>query len=190
MREGSSGAAPLRKLRFAEVTKTNRADFEKFFESKGAPSYCWCMAWREIADRQHASNADRKAGIMSRIKAGTPVGILAYSDGEPVGWCSIAPRETYLRLSKQQDDAEEGVWSIACFYVPRRLRRGRLGAALLDAAVAHAFGKGAKAVEAYPVDEASPSYRFMGFRKMYEPLGFRETGKAGTRRTIVRLDRP
>jgi GNAT superfamily N-acetyltransferase len=178
------------KLRFAEVTKANRSDFEKLFEAKGGPSYCWCMAWREIADRQHASNADRKAGIMSRIAAGTPVGILAYSEGEPVGWCSIAPRETYLRLSKQQDDTEQDVWSIACFYVPRRLRRGRLGAALLDAAVAHAFKKGARAVEAYPVDDTSPSYRFMGFRKMYAPLGFRETGKAGTRRTIVRLDRP
>jgi hypothetical protein len=56
--------------------------------------------------------------------------------------------------------------------------------------VAHAFGKGAKAVEAYPVDETSPSYRFMGFRRMYEPLGFREAGRAGTRRTVMRLDRP
>lgn len=180
---------PTAKLRFAEVTKATQGDFEKLFESKGAPSYCWCMAWRDMTNRQQASNAERKAGMMSRIAAGTPIGILAYSDGEPVGWCSVAPRGTYRKLSRQQDDAEEGIWSIACFYVPRARRGSGLGAALLDAAVKHAFAKGASAVEAYPVDEASPSYRFMGFRKMYEPLGFRETGKAGTRRTIMRLER-
>jgi GNAT superfamily N-acetyltransferase len=191
VRAASKGTGPTRsKLRFAEVTPATRADFERLFEAKGGPSYCWCMAWREIDDRQHASNADRKAGMMGRIEAGTPVGILAYADGEPVGWCSVAPRESYLKLSKRQDDAEEGIWSIACFYVPRRMRRDGLASALLDAAVEHAFKKGAKAVEAYPVDETSPSYRFMGFRRMYEPLGFRATGTAGTRRTIMRLDRP
>ncbi|WP_292633096.1 GNAT family N-acetyltransferase, partial [Mesorhizobium sp.] len=79
-------------------------------------------------------------------------------------WCSVAPRETYRKLSKQQDDSETGIWSIVCFYVPRALRGGGLASALLDAAIDHAFGKGARVIEAYPVDEAAPSYRFMGFR--------------------------
>ena len=34
------------------------------------------------------------------VKAGTPVGVLAFDGDEPVGWCSIAPRETYARLSR------------------------------------------------------------------------------------------
>jgi GNAT superfamily N-acetyltransferase len=177
-------------LRFAAVTKATRADFEKLFEAKGGPKYCWCMVWRDMPDRQHASNADRKAEMLAHIEAGTPVGILAYAEGEPVGWCSVAPRESLRRLSPQQDDSEAGVWSIVCFYVPRALRGGGLAAALLEAAVKHAFEQGAKAVEAYPVDEDSPSYRFMGFRGMYGPLGFRETGMAGSRRHVVRLERP
>jgi hypothetical protein len=32
------------------------------------------------------------------VKAGMPIGILAYDGRDPVGWCSIAPRETYGRL--------------------------------------------------------------------------------------------
>jgi GNAT superfamily N-acetyltransferase len=179
----------MTKLSFAEVTKATRADFEQLFESKGGPSYCWCMAWRAVPNRQDASNAERKREMIGRVEAGTPVGILAYQSGQPVGWCSVAPRQTYLRLSRQQDDGEAGVWSIVCFYVPRALRRGGLAAALLDAAVDHAFAKGATAVEAYPVDEDSPSYRFMGFRKMFEARGFRETGKAGSRRHVMRLGR-
>ena len=64
-------------LRFAEVTQATRADFERLFESKGGPSYCWCMAWRDMPNRQHASNAERKREITARIEADTPVGILA-----------------------------------------------------------------------------------------------------------------
>jgi hypothetical protein len=73
--------------------------------------------------------------------------------------------------------------------VPRALRGAGLGAALLDAAILHAFASGASAIEAYPVDRASPSYSFMGFREMFAARGFRETGMAGTRRHVMRLAR-
>jgi hypothetical protein len=43
-------------------------------------------------------------------------------------------------------------------------------------------------VEAYPVDPDSPSYRFMGFADLFETAGFREVGRAGKRRHVVRLD--
>jgi hypothetical protein len=49
--------------------------------------------------------------------------------------------------------------------------------------------RGARLVEAYPVDKAAPSYRFMGFRAMFIARGFHEVGIAGTRRHIMRLDR-
>jgi GNAT superfamily N-acetyltransferase len=178
-------------LRFAEVTQATRADFEALFEAKGGPRYCWCMAWRALPGRrEHVPNAVKKQVMTGLIEAGTPVGILAYSQGEAVGWCSVAPRQTYRRLSPQQDDAETGIWSIVCFYVPRRLRGTGMAAALLEAAVKHAFEKGARAVEAYPVDRASPSYSFMGFRDMFSAHGFRETGTAGSRRHVMRLERP
>jgi GNAT superfamily N-acetyltransferase len=179
----------MKSLSFAEVTKANLADFEQLFEAKGGPRYCWCMAWRNMPNREHASNDERKAGIVGMIQAGTPIGILAYSDGEPIGWCSVAPRESYRRLSRGQDDSERGIWSIVCFYVPRTLRGNGLSAALLKAAVTHAFTNGAQTVEAYPVDAASPSYTFMGFRKLFEAAGFKEIGRAGSRRHIMRLER-
>ena len=58
---------------------------------------------------------------------------------------------------------------------------------LIEAAVDHARGKGATVVEAYPVDPTSPSYRFMGFVGTFESMGFREVGRAGTRRHVMRL---
>ena len=178
------------KLRFAEVNEATYSDFEKLFQAKGGPRYCWCMAWRDMPDRSHATNEERKRKMTAVIEAGTPVGILAYSEGEPVGWCSVAPRETLRKLSPEQDNGELSIWSIVCFYVPRSLRGGGLAPALLDAAVKHAFKKGARVVEAYPVDPDSPSYRFMGFREMFSARGFRETGTAGSRRHVMRLERP
>jgi GNAT superfamily N-acetyltransferase len=180
-------------FRFAPVTAENRDDFEKLFEAPGAPKYCWCMAWRPLPggsrERQSKSSADRKEVMMGLIQGGTPVGLLAYQGEEPIGWCSVAPRETFLKLSPDQNAAETNTWSITCFYVPRSRRRSGLAGALLDAAIRHAFNQGAEAVEAYPVDPDSPSYRFMGFHEMYARRGFRETGLAGTRRHVVRLER-
>lgn len=146
------------------------------------------MAWRH-SSREHIQSDEKKRMMMALIDAGTPVGIVAELDGNIVGWCSVAPRETYRKLSNQQDDGEAGVWSIVCFYVPRSLRGGGLASALLDAAIKHAFAKGAQVIEAYPVDEGAPSYRFMGFRAMFAARGFRQTGMAGSRRHVMRLER-
>ncbi|RWE78964.1 GNAT family N-acetyltransferase [Mesorhizobium sp.] len=187
--QGSQPQKPdLSGIRFVEVTQETRGRFETLFEQPGAPKYCWCMAWRH-SSREHVQSDEKKRMMMALIDAGTPVGIVAELDGKPVGWCSVAPRETYRKLSKQQDDSETGIWSIVCFYVPRALRGGRLASALLDAAVDHAFGKGARVIEAYPVDGAAPSYRFMGFRDMFAARGFHEIGTAGTRRHVMRLGR-
>ncbi|MER8502695.1 MULTISPECIES: GNAT family N-acetyltransferase [unclassified Mesorhizobium] len=147
------------------------------------------MAWRNLDRREHVENDEKKRAMMTLIDAGTPVGIVAQIDGRTVGWCSIAPRETYRKLSRQQDDSEMGIWSIVCFYVPRALRGGGLASALLDAAIDHAFAKGARTIEAYPVDQASPSYSFMGFRDTFAARGFREIGMTGSRRHVMRLER-
>lgn len=179
----------LAKLQFTEVTKETCADFENLFEAPGGPKYCWCTAWRHLRSREHVQNDEMKRAMMALIERGTPVGIVAELEGRTVGWCSVAPRETYRKLSRQQDDSERGIWSIVCFYVPRALRGGGLATALLDAAIDHAFAKGAMTIEAYPVDKASPSYRFMGFRNMFLARGFHETGMAGSRRHVMRLER-
>ncbi|RWK06466.1 GNAT family N-acetyltransferase [Mesorhizobium sp.] len=176
------------RIRFIEVTRETRGRFEDLFEQPGAPKYCWCMAWRR-SSREHIQNDEKKRMMTTLIDQGTPVGIVAELAGRMVGWCSVAPRETYRRLSKQQDDSETGIWSIVCFYVPKALRGGGLASALLDAAIKQAFAKGARVIEAYPVDEAAPSYRFMGFRDMFVARGFHEVGTAGTRRHVMRLER-
>ncbi len=173
-------------LEFREVGSDNWSDLVTLMESRGGPGYCWCLAWRDRhAVRRTLDLEGRREAMHARVDAGTPVGILAYDDGEPAGWCSIAPRDTYLELGGLDDG--EGIWSLVCFFVPVRHRGRGLAESLLGAAVRTARDHGARAVEAYPVDPDSPSYRFMGFVPMFERAGFREVGRAGTRRHVMRL---
>lgn len=174
-------------LKIVPVTEANWADLERLFEAKGGPSYCWCMAWRRMDNRAKATSSDRKQALRAYVAAGHPVGLLAFMNEEPVGWCSVAPRETYRKLSPNQDDDQDKVWSIACFFVPKRHRGKGIAAALLEAAAEHAFANGARVVEAYPVDADSPSYRFMGFRPMFQSRGYKRIGAAGSRRHVMRL---
>lgn len=179
------------KLTVKEVTAARWADFDRFFSARGAPSYCWCMAWRDTPDGiRRAGHAGRKAALKHRVDEGTPIGLLGYADGEPVAWCSVAPRETFRALRDRKDDltGESGVWSIVCFFIARPWRKLGLAPVMLAAAVKHARKRGAKLVEAYPVDEDSPSYRFMGFVPMYERQGFVEIARAGTRRHVMQLE--
>ena len=175
--------ASLDTLEFREVTPERWPDFERLFAGRGGPKNCWCMIFRAQGDEtRHSDGASRKAAMERRISGGMPVGILAYLDGEPIAWCSIAPKATFARLGEN----ENGLWSITCFFAPRRFRGQHISERLLEAAIAHARAQGATTIEAYPVDPDSPSYRFMGFRQTFERAGFVRTGHLGTRRHVMR----
>ncbi len=175
-------------LEFLEVNAARWRDFEALFEGRGAPKYCWCMVFRAPPNQSHApDNTAKKAGMRRRVLANEPVGILACAEGTPVAWCSIAPVGTFERLGKAVERGREGVWALTCFFVPRRLRGQGLARRLLGAAIEHARARGARTIEAYPVDPDSPSYRFLGFVPMFEAAGFEEAGRLGTRRHVMRL---
>ena len=145
------------------------------------------MVFRAL-DRKTATSATKKAAMRTRVAAGTPIGILGYLDGEPIAWCSVAPKATFERLGDVKDDTTDldTLWSITCFFVPRQYRGQGVTAHLIKAAVTHAKAHGARVVEAYPVDRSSPSYRFMGFVPAFERERFRSVGRAGIRRHIYR----
>jgi GNAT superfamily N-acetyltransferase len=176
-------------LIFRPVTSANWDDFEALFEAPGAPKYCWCMVWRVNATERHeAKGAQRKPMMKSRIDDGVPVGLLAYKEGIPAAWVSIAPKQTHHRLGGPDPAPGENVWSLTCMFVPKKLRGQGLARRLIAAAVDHARAEGANIVEAYPVDPDSPSYKFMGLVPVFETDGFRDLGMAGTRRHVMRLD--
>jgi GNAT superfamily N-acetyltransferase len=128
------------------------------------------------------------------LEGGRIPGVLAYLDGRPVGWCSVAPREEYPALDRspvlRRVDGEP-VWSIVCFYIDRRVRRRGVMGALLRGAVEHAGRNGARVVEAYPVDPVrgpvGTGSAFAGFAAAFREAGFTEVARRSATRPIMRL---
>lgn len=171
-------------LSYKPVDRRNWEDLEKLFESRGGPSYCWCMVWRKMEKGgNRSSKAEKKAALKSYVEEGTPIGLLCYNSSEPIAWCSIAPRESHRSLSG--DEQLNDVWSLTCFFIKREYRKQGLTEKFIREAMKYAKDNGAMYVEAYPVDPDSPSYRFMGFKKVFEEIGFDFRHKAGKRRNVM-----
>lgn len=126
-----------------------------------------------------------------------PPGVLVYDEaGVPSGWCAVAPRAAYPRLTTYRaaaaTDDEDGLWAVTCFVVRVGARRQGLAGVLLDGAVELARRHGARLVEAYPLDTtlrtASSSELFHGPLSVFLAAGFREVGtRTSLARPVVRL---
>ena len=174
-----------------EVDAARWPDFERLFESRGGPRWCWCRMWRRDADgRMPHDRAHMKEAMWQRIALGGRVGLLAYVDGEPAAWCSVAPRETFVGLGGVEEPGEDpaAVWSLTCFYVRNTFRHRGLMDLLIEEAARHARKHGAEVIEAYPVPPDGPSYRFCGFIPVFVAHGFSEVGRAGKRRHVMRRE--
>ena len=165
------------------VTPERWSDMVELFGDNGAQSGCWCM-WFRVPPKTWSANgnAGNRKAMLTRVAGGDVPGLLAYRDGKPVGWVSVAPRLDYERIEGTGDKAwpaEGPVWSVVCFFMGPGERGQGVGTALLAAAVEHARRSGAKVLEAYPIERDGPSNAeaFTGVRSMYEKAGFRETGR-------------
>ena len=174
------------KLEFRAVGPDDWPDVARLFEARGGPKYCWCTLWRPGSRAARKDPAGKRAVLRRAVRGGTPVGLLAYSGADPVGWCSVAPRDTFRDLGGGSYGPGTRVWAIVCFFVPRPMRRRGVQTRLLAAACALAADEGADVIEAYPVDPESPSYRFMGLAPTFLAAGFEEFGRIGKRRYAMR----
>src|SRR5687767_5374795 len=122
------------KTTYKPVDAKTWKDLVTLFESKGGPHYCWCMVWRNMKDgTSRSSDTGKKASLKSYIARKIPVGLLGYSGKEAIAWCSIAPRESFRKLSG--DDSLKDVWSLVCFYIKKEFRHQNIISSLIEAAL-------------------------------------------------------
>lgn len=153
------------------------------------------MTWRLPAKQYQMNKGARNKQALRRLAAKSPApGMLAYVNDEPVGWCSVAPREHFSYLSTSRvlrpiDD--ERVWSVSCIFILPAFRRQGISVRLLGAAVALAKREGARIVEGYPVipynDSMPPVFAWTGMRSAFVAAGFEEVARGSPKRPIMRL---
>jgi GNAT superfamily N-acetyltransferase len=184
----------LDRVAYKPVTEKEWPDMQALFAQGHEYAGCWCMYWRIKRSEfdQHYGQGNKQA--MERIiQSGRVPGILAYLNGQPIGWCSVAPREHFPVLNRSRtlkpvDDLP--VWSIVCFFVAKPYRRCGLCAALTRAAIEYARENGARIVEAYPLipeQSKSPQYGvYMGLASTFRRLGFEEVARRSRMRPVMR----
>ena len=179
---------------FYHVTKENWKDFENLFGEKGACAGCWCMYWRLRRKEYDTLRGEgTKKKMKSLINKGIIPGILAYDHKQPVGWCSVAPREDFpvldsSRVLKRIDD--KPVWSVVCFFVNKDYRKKGLSVELLNAAKSYVKMNNGKIIEGYPVEPKSgktaDAFAWTGLASAFKKAGFKEIERRSETRPIMR----
>jgi GNAT superfamily N-acetyltransferase len=209
MTEPTSSPGPLSADRLS-VVPANEASWEDLraiFGTADYPAYCQCQRLKVVGwvwrDR---TLEERTAMLREQTACGDPdaaatSGLVAYLDGEPVGWVAVEPRVAYPKLrtsrvpwtGRHEDKDDPTIWAVTCFAVRKGYRGRGLTYPLARAAVDFARGHGARAVEAYPMitqpgKEITWGEVHVGARQVFEEAGFVEVSHPTLRRVVMRLD--
>jgi GNAT superfamily N-acetyltransferase len=170
-------------------------DVVRVFESGAITNRCWCQWIRKTQQQARDDGpAGNRASLRALVDDGDVPGLIAYSDGDPVGWSSIGPKSSFGRLNRSRaltpsaaDPSPDGTWATLCFYVAPGHRRDGVARALLRGVVAYAKQTGATAIEAYPVRasgrKVSNDSAYPGTDQMLTDEGFREVPSAAPGRS-------
>jgi GNAT superfamily N-acetyltransferase len=196
-------------LTFLPANEASWEDIQTVFGSRGDPPRCQCQRFKLAPRESFGSFSAEERAFRLRTQtnadhpeAETTSGLVAYLDGEPVGWCAVEPRPAYTGLlrvfrvpwvGRDEDKADEGVWAVTCIFVRAGFRRRGIGHALVRAAVDFARQRGARALEGYPMltepgDEITWGEILVGTRSMFAGATFTQVSHPTPRRVVMRID--
>jgi GNAT superfamily N-acetyltransferase len=184
-------------------------DLQTVFGRRGDAPLCQCQRFK-LAPRESFASfpaEERAFRLREQTNSGHPeadttAGLVAYLDGEPVGWCAVEPRPAYSGLlrvfrvpwdGRTEDKADPTVWSVTCFVVRAGFRRRGISYALAEAAVDFARERGARALEGYPLitepgQEITWGEMLVGNRSIFAAAGFAEVSHPTPRRVVMRIE--
>ena len=194
------------------VVPANQAspeDIQAVFGTSGEAYICQCQRYKlqpgeafkkvPVEERAHRLRTQTECG---NPKSRTTSGLVAYLDGEPVGWCAVEPRTAYFGLmrnfkvhwqGRNEDKEDDTVWAVTCFVVRAGFRRRGISRALARATVDFARERGARALEGYPMitqpgTEVTWGELHVGSRSIFAAAGFAEVSHPTPRRVVMRID--
>ena len=184
-------------------------DLQAVFGTRGPAANCQCQRYKlrpreafskfPVEERAHRLGTQTEC---SQPEAATTSGLVAYLDGEPVGWCAVEPRPAYTGLvrnnrvpweGRAEDKTDDRVWAVTCIFSRAGFRGRGIAYALARAAVDFARTRGARALEAYPLI-TQPGQRIawdeihVGTPSIFTAAGLAEVSHPTLRRLVMRVD--
>jgi GNAT superfamily N-acetyltransferase len=181
-------------------------DLQTVFGTRGQASRCQCQRYK-LAPRESFASfpAEERAHRLRQQTdcghrgSGTTSGLVAYLDGEPVGWCAVEPRTAYEGLvrnnrvpwaDRAEDKTDDSVWAVTCLFTRVGFRKRGVSRALARAAVDFARERGARAIEGYPMTAKNVILEelHVGTEGVFAGAGFAEVSRPTPRRVVMRVD--
>ena len=145
------------------------------------------------AEFKAGAGAGNKRRLARLVREGKRPGLIGYVAGEPVAWCTFAPREAYPRIESSRNLArvdDSPVWSVPCFFVAKGHRKRGLTVRLLREIARHAKARGATILEGYPVEpkggKTADVFAWTGLASAFRAAGFTEVARRSATRPIMR----
>jgi GNAT superfamily N-acetyltransferase len=181
-------------------------DLWEIFGARGQASRCRCQRYK-LRPRESFYNfpvEERARRLREQTDCGHPEsnvtsGLVAYFDGEPVGWCAVEPRVNYDGLvrnnrvpweGRDEDKGDAGVWAVTCVFARAGFRKRGVSRALVGAAVDFARERGADAIEGYPITtkDVIAEELHVGTEGVFAGAGFNVVSRPTLRRVVMRID--
>jgi GNAT superfamily N-acetyltransferase len=191
------------------VVPANEASWEDLrtvFGTRGQASRCQCQRYK-LRPRESFGSfpvEERAFRLRQQTDCGHPEsdvtsGLVAYLDGEPVGWCAVEPRTAYEGLvrnhrvpweGRAEDKTDNSVWAVTCLFTRAGFRKRGISRALARAAVDFARVRGARAIEGYPMTTKNviAEELHVGTEGVFADAGLAEVSRPTLRRVVMRTD--
>lgn len=159
--------------------------FDKAFTDFPDWAGCYCGFYETEEkdwDPSEKAGLEHRKSRSEQISAGRAGGLLAYTDGKPVGWCNAQPRARFANMRSYTvavTNPQESVGSIMCFLVSPDYRGKGVGTALLHEACDLFRRNGLRVAEAYPWSPSGETgmpwaeKNYKGSLNMYLKNGFK-----------------
>ena len=193
-------------VRVVPANEASWEDLQTVFGTRGQAARCQCQRYKlrrresfasfPVEERAHRLRQQTDCGHRA---SDTTSGLVAYLDGEPVGWCAVEPRTAYEGLlrnnrvpwsGRTEDKADAGVWAVTCLFTRAGYRKRGVSRALARAAVDFARQRGARAIEGYPMTTKNVIVEelHVGTEGVFADAGFVEVSRPTLRRVVMRID--
>jgi GNAT superfamily N-acetyltransferase len=193
-------------LSIVPANEASWEDLQTIFGARGTAHRCQCQRYK-LRPREAFAKfpvEERAFRLRTQTDCGHPEsdstsGLVAYLDGEPVGWCAVEPRSEFIGLvrnnrvpweGRAEDKADAGVWAVTCLFTRAGFRKRGISRALARAAVDFARERGARAIEGYPINTKDVILEelHVGTEGVFAAAGFAEVSRPTLRRVVMRID--